>query len=327
MRALWVSAMWPDERRPWHGSFVFSQAQSLRTLGVDLDVIYIPGYRGRSEYLHGIRAVHRAVRAKNYDVIHAHYGYCGIVGRLQARVPLVISYCGDDLLGTPSGTQPGSYTASSRALAMTFAQWSRFATATITKSAEMATRLPRSTRGRNHVIPNGVDLVRFAPEDQGEAQRLLGWSGPDPNVLFVGNPDLPRKNFTLAEAVCAELARRGRPTRLRVAWDIAPDQIPLWLNASDVLLFPSLSEGSPNAVKEAMAVGLPVVSAAVGDVPERADGVRGAFVVERDANAMADAVLAALEVGRSPEIRQAVTPLSLERVAERVLALYRDVSG
>ena len=327
MRALWVSAAWPDERRPWHGSFIFSQAQSLRAAGVELDVIYIPGYLGRSEYLRGIRAVQRTTRARDYDVIHAHYGYCGIVGRLQTRAPLVISYCGDDLLGTPSGTRPDRDTTTSRVLAVTFAQWSRFAAATITKSDEMATRLPRSTRGRNHVIPNGVDLEQFAPRDQGEAKHVLGWSGADPNVLFVGNPALPRKNFSLAEAVCAELARRGQPARLRVAWDISPDQIPLWLNASDVLLFPSLSEGSPNAVKEAMAVGLPVVSAAVGDVPERVDGVRGAFVVERDVQAMADAVLEALGVGRSTELRQAVTPLSLERVAERVLAVYREVSG
>lgn len=321
-----MSNMWPDERRPWYGSFVFSQAESLRQLGVELDVVYIPGYRSRAEYLRAPGAVYRAVRAKAYDVVHAHYGHSAVVGRCETGVPLVISYCGDDLLGTPTGTQPGQITPLSRMLAATFAQCSRLAAATITKSEEMARRLPRSAQHRNHVIPNGVDLERFAPGDQAEAQRTLGWAEQLPNLLFVGNPALPRKNFALAEAVGAELARRGRPTRLRVAWDIGPDQIPLWLNAADVLLFPSLSEGSPNAVKEAMAVGLPVVSAAVGDVPERLRGVPGGFVVDRDVHAMADAVLAALDVGRSAEIREAVLPLSIERVAERVAAVYRDVS-
>lgn len=321
-----MSNMWPDERRPWYGSFVFSQAESLRQLGVELDVVYIPGYRSRTEYLRAPGAVYRAVRAKAYDVIHAHYGHSALVARCQTGVPLVISYCGDDLLGTPSDGRPGQITPASRVLAATFAQCSRVAAATITKSEEMARRLPRSAQRRNHVIPNGVDLERFAPRDQAEARHTLGWTERLPSVLFVGNPAIPRKNFVLAEAVCAELARRGRPAQLRVAWDIGPDQIPLWLNAADVLLFPSLSEGSPNAVKEAMAVGLPIVSAAVGDVPERLAGVRGGFVVDRNADAMADAVLEALDVGRAAETRQAVAPLSIELVAERVAAVYRDVS-
>ena len=99
------------------------------------------------------------------------------------------------------------------------------------------------------------------------------------------------------------------------------------MNASNVLLFPSLSEGSPNTVKEAMAVELPIVSAPVGDVPDRLAGVSGTFVVPHDVRAMAEAVLAALRVGRSPAARKAVEHLSIERVAERVLEVYQEAIG
>jgi glycosyltransferase involved in cell wall biosynthesis len=173
------------------------------------------------------------------------------------------------------------------------------------------------------VIPNGVDLSMFTPTSAAEARRALGWSEARPNVLFVGNPELPRKNFKLAEAVCAELARRGRPVRLRIGWDIPPRQMPVWMSAADALLFPSLSEGSPNAIKEAMAVECPIVSAPVGDVPERLAGIAGTSVVERDPHAMADAVIRALEHGRATGARAAVEELSAERVGERVLAVYR----
>lgn len=327
MRVLWVTAMWPDERRPWYGSFVYSQAQSLRQLGLELDVLYIPGYVQRREYLRGMARLRRMLKTQSYDLVHAHYGYCGVVGRVQVGVPLILSYCGDDLLGTPPSDGSRLYTRSSLVLAGAFAKLAYVADATVTKSKAMAAHLPRSRRARNYVIPNGVDLRTFSPGDREEARRRLGWSSELPNVLFVGNPAVPRKNFRLARDVCTELVRRGRPVELRVGWNVPPNEMPAWLNAADALLFPSLSEGSPNTIKEAMATELPIVSAPVGDVRERLDGVAGTFVVPHDAARMADALLAALDVGRSPAAREAVSELSLERVAEQVLAVYEGATG
>jgi teichuronic acid biosynthesis glycosyltransferase TuaC len=323
MRALWVTNMWPDEERPWYGSFVYSQAQSLRALGVEVDVIYIPGYRARSEYLRGIAALRTAV-TDSFDVVHAHYGYSGVVASLQRRIPMVVSYCGSDLLGTPN--ERGTPTKLSRLLAAGFAQVARRAAATITKSSAMASVLPRGCRGRNHVIPNGVDLDRFRPMDCAEARRQLGWQSKVPIALFVGDPDVPSKNFALAHAVCEELTRHGRPVELHVARDLDPAAVPRCMNAADALLFTSLSEGSPNVIKEAMAVELPIVSTPVGDVPERLQGVSGTFVAESTVDAMASSLQKAIEVGRAPAAREAVKDLSLERVAERVLAVYRKAA-
>lgn len=327
MRVLWVTAMWPDEQRPWHGSFVHSQAISLQQQGVELDVVYIEGYRDRKEYARAVRRVNDQLRENAYDLVHAHYGWCGLVARLQTRAPLVISYCGDDLLGTPIGDGPGRYSRASLILARTFAQLAYVVQATITKSKAMEEKLPIRCRARNHVIPNGVDLSVFAPIDEAAARRRLGWSEHRPNVLFVGDPEIPRKNVELAREVCAELARRGRPVELRMAWNIAPGEMPVWMSAANVLLFPSLSEGSPNTIKEAMASQLPIVSGPVGDVRERLDGVPGTFVVEHDVDAMADATLRALAAGRAPSARQAIEDLRLERVADRVLAVYNAVSA
>jgi teichuronic acid biosynthesis glycosyltransferase TuaC len=54
------------------------------------------------------------------------------------------------------------------------------------------------------------------------------------------------------------------------------------MNASDALLLTSLHEGSPNVVKEALAVNLPVVSTNVGDVPDRIRGIPGSTLLECD---------------------------------------------
>ena len=326
MRVLWVTAMWPDERRPWYGSFVYSQARSLRQIGVELSVLYIPGYLERREYLRGVGKLRRMLKTEKYDLVHAHYGYCGVVGRMQTTVPVIISYCGDDLLGTPPRSGSRRYSRSSLMLASAFAKLAYVADATITKSETMAAKLPRSRRTRNHIIPNGVDLQTFKHGDKNQAREKLGWSSERPNVLFVGDPEIPRKNFALAREVCAELAKRGRPVALRIVWNISPHEMPVWMSAADALLFPSLSEGSPNAIKEAMATELPIVSAPVGDVRERLAGVVGTFVVPHDTFRMADALLTAVDLGRAPEARKAVLELSIERVAERVLAVYEDAT-
>ena len=178
-RALWVTNMWPDARRPWYGSFVRQQAESLREAGVNVDVVYIPGYLGQHQYLRGIAALRRAIRLRQYDIVHAHYGHSAVIARLQTQAAAVVSYCGDDLLGSPRPN--GGVSRSSRLLACAFAQLARTATATITKSEAMASRLPTTCQARNHVIPNGVDLARFAPISGSEARRMVGWPDEPPN--------------------------------------------------------------------------------------------------------------------------------------------------
>jgi len=325
MRVLFVTNMWPDEVRPWYGSFVHSQARSLEAIGLEVDVLAIRGYASQWEYLRGAgEMVRRSLRAR-HDIVHAHYGHSAIIARLGLGRPLVVSYCGDDLLGTPTPGRPTEMTAASRRLARTFAQVARVASATITKSRQMELELPESMRPRNHVIPNGVDLDFFKPIDRAQARRRLGWEAQEKVALFVGNPSNERKNHALAERAVARAAAERPQLRLRVASGIAPEDVPVWMSAADALVHPSWSEGSPNTVKEAMACELPVVATPVGDVPERLDGIPGCHVAAADEEAFAAGVLDAIDHGRCPEARAAVAELSIDRVAHRVAAVYESV--
>ena len=65
------------------------------------------------------------------------------------------------------------------------------------------------------------------------------------------------------------------PTQLLVGWEKPHHEIAALMNACDALVFTSMQEGSPNAVKEALACNLPVVSVPVGDVPLRLAGIEG----------------------------------------------------
>ena len=279
MRILFVTNMWPDDERPWYGSFVYSQARSLRDLGLEVDVLPIRGYVSSWEYARGAVDMLKRTFDRQHDIVHAHYGHSAVVARLGLSLPLVVSYCGDDLLGTPSADNPARMTRGSRVLADGFAQFARLATATITKSEQMAAKLPRRVQGRNHVIPNGVDFEMFKPMDQMRARARLGWDPDEKVALFVGDPAIARKNHPLAQRACELAARRCPSLRLRLAAGVAPDMIPVWMSAADALIHPSWSEGSPNAVKEAMACELPIVATPVGDVRERLTGIPGCHVL------------------------------------------------
>ena len=101
----------------------------------------------------------------------------------------------------------------------------------------------------------------------------------------------------------------------------------LAMNAADALLLPSYHEGSPNAVKEAMAVGLPVVAAPVGDCAERLRGCWPGAVVQRDPAEFADATEAVLTADSRSNGRECIAPLELSAVARRVLDVYERVLG
>jgi glycosyltransferase involved in cell wall biosynthesis len=319
--------MWPDEERPWYGSFVYSQARSLRSLGLDVDVLAIKGYASNWNYLRGAQDMIARSLRRRHDVVHAHYGHSAVVARLDFRRPLVISYCGDDLLGTPATGEPTRMTTASRALARAFAQVSRFASATITKSEQMQLELPRRVRARNHVIPNGVDLDTFKRTDREAARARLKWPADEKVALFVGDPAIERKNFALAKRAAQLASARCSDLRLRRATGIPPDEVPIWMSAADVLVHPSWSEGSPNVVKEAMACELPIVATPVGDVPERLRGLAGCHVLPPDGTAFAEALLDAMSHWPCTAAREAVSSLSLARVAREIAGVYDSVAN
>ena len=318
MKVLVVTNMWPSAERPHWGAFVRSQADSLAALGCENTLYEIRGYRSSMEYFRAMSAIPQAAQACGAELVHAHYGLSGAAAA-RVRLPLVVSFCGDDLLGRPDAH--GRLTFKSRALLPVSHQAARRADAVIVKSDEMRRAIP-GIAGVD-VIPNGVDLARFAPEPRASARAALGWRDAGHVLLFAADPDELRKNWPLADATRAALTARGLDVRLEAVHGRPQADMVRAMNAADVLLLPSFHEGSPNVVKEAMAVGLPVVAAPVGDCAERLRNVSPSWVVERTVEAFANAAAAVLADQRRSNGREAIErTLSLAAVAKRVLGVY-----
>src|SRR5262249_6392957 len=105
------------------------------------------------------------------------------------------------------------------------------------------------------------------------------------------------------------------------------EKIPLYMNASNVLLLASVHEGSPNVVKEAMACNVPIVSTDVGDVREVIGRTEGCSVCPHEAHALASGLERALSFRRRTTGRADSKHLDNAIIAERLIALYRNLAG
>lgn len=325
IRVLFVTNAWPHESRPGHGAHAAREVRALEQEGVDVRVLPIHGFLGRWAYAEAAREVARLSRGRGFDIVHGFLGHAGAVARMQRRAPLVVTYTGSDLLGDHRGGARA--TRKSRVEAIAFRQLARVASATITCAAHMELALPPSCRARNHVVPTSVPSDLFRPIPRAEARAQLGWDRDQQVVLFAADPARQVKNHALAVAAHARLVQTLPSVALRVTSDVPWQEMPVRMSAADALLLTSRSEGSPGAVKEAMACELPVVSVAVGDVPALLDGVPGCQVCAADAGALAAGLERALAHGRSPQARAAVAAFDVGPTARRVVSIYEHVLG
>jgi glycosyltransferase involved in cell wall biosynthesis len=301
--------------------------ESLIERGLHCDVLFIRGYRSPLAYaLAALRLVSWSLgrSRRRYRLVHAHSGEAALSAAFFWRAPLLVSYLGDDLLGTPRAD--GAVPVLGRIKRAILRQHSRVAAHTITKSQEMQAVLPARVRARNTVLPNGVDTDLFRPIDRAAARRELGWDDDAPIVLFAADPSVPRKRYWLAESA-VEYARSLIPDlRLEVARGVAPDRVPLLMNAADCLLLTSSIEGSPNVVKEALMCNLPVIATPAGDIAELLEEVTPSYVCEPLASTLSEALVECVSDPRRSNGREASTHLDARVVADSVLRIYRELA-
>jgi glycosyltransferase involved in cell wall biosynthesis len=322
LRVLAVTNMYPTEGNPTYGGFVATQMNAIAQAGVRVDVDFVNGRRSDWEYAKGLERVRRAARSGKFDVVHAHYGLCGFICSFQP-LPLVISYWGDDLLGSPNGS--GGITAKSRLiLGISFAAAYR-ADAINCESEEMRSRLPHSIdRARTHVIPNGVDTSLFCPGSREAARQRLGLDPSEKLVLFPNTPTERRKRLDLAEAAIRLLEGQGIRARLWIVQRVPPRDMPDYFRAADCLLLTSDWEGSPNVVKEAICCDVPVVSVDAGDVRWLLGLTPGSVLVERDPTAIAHGLREVMTGPGRVSGQRVREELAIERLAARIIGVYDD---
>jgi glycosyltransferase involved in cell wall biosynthesis len=244
-----------------------------------------------------------------------------MVARTQRSVPVVLTFHGDDLLGTVGPT--GQTTNVSKLICRLGRALARRVDAVIVQSDQMARELSRVSNV--HVIPHEVDLDVFEPTDTRRARRELGLSPDRRYLLFAASPDVPVKNYPFAREVAERIRHLYPDSELLVLQHEPQPRLALYMSACDVLLFPSYQEGSPNIVKQAMACNLPIVATDVGDVEQVIGATAGCTTCSLDLDEFVAATRQTLERRERTRGRQAVLDLAPAQVARRVAAVYETV--
>lgn len=215
--------------------------------------------------------------------------------------------------------------------------------------------LPNTSRmfgvpaSRIEILPNGLDLLQFAPASPQEKETLRGTLGLDrggPIFVYVANLT-PIKDFSTLIRAAAKLKPQfpgaryllvgDGPSRTDIqelagSLDVA-DAIKLtgrvsnvrpYLAASDFGLQTSRSEGSSNSLLEYMAMGLPSI---VSDIPANRDLVEGAFFEAGNADDLAEKILQLAGNNNWQErlvrqYRETAAAFGLDRYANRVQSFY-----
>lgn len=287
-----------------------NQGDSLSEQGVEVDYFLIQG-TGLVGYLRNVTRLRKRLKDQNYDLIHAHYSLSAMVSSLAGGSPLVVSLMGSDVKSSKLF----------KCLIGVFAsiyKWEKI----IVKSEDM-----RQSLGRNdvEVIPNGVNCDRFTELDRIACRKLLNWNEGKKHILFPSDPDRKEKNYELLEHSLKQLNRDD--VDVHYLKNIPNEEMNVWYNASDVVVMTSLWEGSPNAIKEAMACGVPIVCTKVGDVEKNISGLQGCYLVDYDVSDVALKIEKALSFEGRTNSRERLSSLELKsvQVAKRLINIYQTI--
>lgn len=289
-----------------YAPFISEQVAALQRLGVECRLFPV-NKNGIWGYLWHLKGLKRVISAFHPDLIHAHYGLSGLFANLQRKVPVVTTYHGSDINDRKV-----------RPLSRLSIHLSAFNIFVSQKILDIVT-----PKGKSVLIPCGINVEDYPEMGKKQARLRMRFSATGKYVLFSGAFDNFVKNASLAQQAVSRL----ESVKLIELKGYSRAEVAALMYAADALLMTSLTEGSPQVIKEALACGCPIVSVDVGDVKELVSGISGCFVVERDSTSIAKALQIALEFDGRTEGRHVIEEkgLSNDVIAGRIMDIYQRI--
>jgi glycosyltransferase involved in cell wall biosynthesis len=237
----------------------------------------------------------RLLRQNNYDLAHAFFGFPTgwLCYRNAGKLPYIISLRGSDVPGQHARLQHDY-----KILAPVFAAIWRKASALVACSEGLKQRAQLFMPSVSiDVIPNGVELDRFFPAETSEKSKVL-------RMITVGRLSVTKRIEMLIDAVeilhrtaCKlhltivgggkterqlrkNVAERELTDVIKITDRIDSEKMPELYRQNDIFISASMQEGMSNAMLEAMASGLPIVTTRCEGLAELIDG--NGLIVEQD---------------------------------------------
>lgn len=284
-----------------------------------------------------------------FNLIHAHfawpYGYIGVKLAKKYCVPVVVTVHGFDIYDLPFRSK---FWFDRVAYVLDNAS---HIIAVSGKNRNIIVEKLGISENKISVIPNGYDSRSFCLMEKIGVRQILNLSLNKKIILNVANLIPVKGHSYLIEAIGIITEERTDilciivgDDRLRI--DIERqikelsienyvklvgarphDEIPLWMNAADLFVLPSLNEGNPTVMFEALGSGKPFVGTRVGGMPEIIINDKlGILVDPKDPEKLAQAILHALETDWDEKyIREYGEQFTWENIAKDIVKIYEKV--
>jgi len=288
-KILWLKEKWKS-----YGSFpreeVFNAVKLARPRYIELPFRSFRSYSGPSMFICLYNFFKNLYKTYKFNVIHAHTitpdGHAALYLKKFFNVPLICSIRGSDL---------NEYPYSSKKIFKASIKVLKGSDAIIAVSKDLANKATEIANIKNppYVIYNGVNYNIFRNfNNKLKIRKKLGIEPKSKIICFIGRCEREKGVFDLIKAfeiinreinnayllligdgkdksiVINIIEKKALSKKVIIKSNIIHDAIPDYLNASDVFVLPSYSEGMPNVILEALACELPVVATNVGGIPE-----------------------------------------------------------
>lgn len=316
MKVLIVTSVYPSSHNPYSGLYVKEQIESVERHHSDVcfDVYYINHYKGKFQYVKSIWEVNKKIKEGHYDLVHVHFGLAGLylINPFITKIPTIVTYHGSDI--QPKG--------GSGLVAIFLAKHVATKANAVVVLNDLMKRLIEKYNKNVWTIPCSVNTSTFRP-------LLKTDNCSKVQIVFPSNHNREVKNYSLFCQTISILENKySMDVEEYELKDMTRDEIATLYSKVDILLMTSKSEGSPQAIKEAMACNLPCVSTPVGDVSVLLNNVKDCFVSEEhDAEELASLVLKSLKRdGEGVMGREKIMQLGIddESTAHKIYKLYKD---
>ena len=290
--------------------FIIEQGEAIRKWGVEVDYFAVKG-NGLLSYYTQRNSLMQKIKEFQPDLIHAHYGLSGITAVLQNKVPVVTTFHNGETLSFYGNI-----------LSSLFSLRTKF----MVYVAQHIYDLAYLKRKKNYVIlPCGVDLHECVITEKEIARKELGFLPDKKYILFGGAFANLRKNYPLLKEGI-DLLKRDDIEVLEMK-GLSRLQISKILSACDLFALPTKSEGSPQALKEAMACNCPIVATDVADIKHLLGDVEGHYICTFDPKDVAEKVEKALAFNSRTKGRERIIELGLtnDLVAKKLVEIYTQI--
>lgn len=289
-----------------HHAFVYEQIESIKHgFNIEYDTFFIKG-KWFTGYLKNLSRLNKKIKSFAPDIVHAHFGLSGLAANLQRKIPVVITFHGSD-----------ANIFKVQLLSKIAARLSKF---NIFVSEKIQKKI--RVNSQSSIVPCGINLGIFKPMDRKIAREKLNMDPEKKYILFPSDFGNTVKNSPLAFSAINKLQMDCELIELK---NRSREEVNLLLNACNLLLLTSTSEGSPQVIKEAMACNCPIVATDVGDISDVIINTDGCYLTSFDPDDVADKINLAIKFNKNTNGCEKIKHFDNNRIANKIYKIYQNV--